>query len=215
MKLPEYDAAVVFGIEPVMGPGGIWQLPDETIGCLDAASRLLAAGIVGIAIVSGGRAVRQRWLSSRSWHPNLECDMGRQHMIERRGCSEEDVWVEPLSEDSPSNLDYTTRIAIANRLGRVVGIVPPARERHVDFLASLTIRPYCHFEIITTDYPNTREDFAARERTLAIHQFGFRDIVPGDLDALEARFFDGEPYPYFRYLDQARDHAQRSPITAN
>jgi hypothetical protein len=209
MKTRENAAAVVFGIEPVKDPQtGIWRFPDQVYGCLDLASELLADGAVQEIIVSGNRAVRQRYIEG-DWHPQPECDMGADYLVLERGCPPDKVFREDISEDSAANYLYTVRnLVIPMEIDRLVAVTTPVREKRARFFGALVVSPYCAFDVVTTDYQATPAEAAKHETALNIHQYGFRDIEPGDLDALEARFYDGEPYPHFRYLDLANAHSE-------
>jgi hypothetical protein len=208
MKTNENAAAVVFGIEPIKDLAtGEWRFPDQVYGCLDKASKLLAAGEVGKIIVSGNRAVRQRYIT-QEWHPQAECDMGADYLV-LNGCPPDKVLRERRSEDSASNYVYTMRdFVIPRGIDRFVTVTTPVREERARFFGSLIVSPYCEFDAVTTDYEATPAEVAKHEAALAIQRYGFRDIQPGDLDALEARFYDGEPYPHFKYLDLANAHSE-------
>lgn len=116
---------------------------------------------------------------------------------------------EDISEDCASNHVYTTRLALSLGMERLIGITTPAREQRALYFGHLVVSPHCQFDVVTIDHQGTPAEIAQHEQTLKIQQYAFMDIKPGDLNALEARFYDGEPYGYFKYLDLAKAYSEK------
>lgn len=205
--MSSYDVGVVLGNQ--VNPDG--RFPDPMYRCLDRVAELYKQGVFPKLATAGNYAVEYDFVGKQPY-PWKESDVSAEYLIDAGGIPPEVVLREGKSKDTLQNLVELKKLFKQHNLMRIFIVAPHHRATRIRWLAELVLGPEFAVQVDDTVPCHDKQAIAHEAFEFAKWQELLKDMTPGDDEWLEAQFFDGEIYQFWRTF--AKEAAGRGLLAA-